>query len=295
MTARPAAIWGVSVAAPPAVAPAVADALEPFVDSVSVFAEDDGPDPSVMAVLSGYPAHAAIVRAVEAAARDAGVAAPRVEFDRLDAVDWLSRNRNDMSVIRCGRFLIHGAHHRPIRPRGRLLLEIDAGRAFGSGTHPSTEGCLRALQRLSRACSPRDVIDIGCGSGILAIAAARLWPRARVLALDSDPEAVETTRENAAINQVAPRISVRVSTGLPKAPPTRPADVIAANILARPLIALSGDAARWTRGRGRIVLSGVLHTQQASVLAAYRRRGFRPDRTIRIGDWSTLMLTRERY
>ena len=290
MTGSPAATWSIAVAAPGWAAAAFADALEPHVDSVSIFAGDM--DHTVTAIVSGLVDWAALVRAIETAARDRGTAVPRIGHERLDGIDWLGRNRSQFPKLRYGRFMIHGAHHRPVDRTGLLAIEIEAGRAFGSGTHASTEGCLRALDRLSWTVRPRSVIDVGCGSGILAVAAARLWPCARVLALDCDPAAVETARENAAINHVATRIAVRSADGL--AGIRTPADLVTANILAGPLIGLAADASRLVRDAGHIVLSGVLASQVREVVAAYRRHGFAPVRRIRIAEWCTLVLRRRR-
>ena len=291
MTGTPAAVWSITVDAPPgAAAQAFADTLEPHVDSVSVFAGDE--DGSVMAIVSGLVDWAVLVRSIETTAHRCAIPVPRITHERLDGIDWLGRNRSHFPKLRYGRFLVHGSHHRPIDRCGLLAIEIEAGRAFGSGTHASTEGCLRALDRLARSVRPGVIIDLGCGSGILAIAAVRLWPRARVLALDCDPAAVETTRGNAAINRAASRIVVRRATGFSGVRTT--ADLVTANILAEPLIALAPDAARRVRGAGHIVLSGVLASQARRVRATYRRHGFRQVRQILIGDWCTLVLRRTR-
>ena len=290
MTGAPAAVWSITVDAPGTAAQAFADTLEPHVDSVSVFAGEE--DRTVTAIVSGLVDWTVLVRAIETAAHERAIPVPRIIHERLDGIDWLGRNRSHFPKLRYGRFLVHGAHHRPIERCGLLAIEIEAGRAFGSGTHASTEGCLRALDRLARSVRPRCIIDLGCGSGILAIAAVRLWPRARVLALDCDPAAVETARSNAAINRAASRIVVRRATGFSGVRTT--ADLVTANILAEPLVALAPDAARRVRGAGHVVLSGVLASQALRVRAAYRRHGFRQVRQIVIGDWCTLVLRRTR-
>ncbi len=290
MTGAPAAIWSITVDVPGTAAQAFADALERHVDSVSVFAEDE--DRTVMAIVSGLVDWPVLVRAIETTAHHRAIPVPRIVHERLDGIDWLGRNRSHFPKLRYGRFLVHGAHHRPIDRFGQFAIEIEAGRAFGSGTHASTEGCLRALDRLARSVRPRRIIDVGCGSGILAIAAVRLWPRARVLAIDCDPAAVETARSNAAINRTASRTVVRRTTGFSGVRTS--ASLVTANILAEPLVALAPDAARRIRGAGHIVLSGVLASQARRVRAAYHRHGFRQVRQILIGDWCTLVLKRTR-
>ncbi len=291
MTGAPAAVWSIAVDAHGTAAQAFADALEPLVDSVSVFAGDE--DRTVMAIVSGLVDWAVLVRAIETTAHQHAIPVPRIVHERLDGIDWLGRNRSHFPKLRYGRFLVHGAHHRPIERCGLLAIEIEAGCAFGSGTHASTEGCLRSLDRLARSVRPRTVIDLGCGSGILAVAAVRLWPRARVLALDCDPAAVETARNNAAINRASSRIVVRRATGFSGAGTTT-VDLVTANILAEPLVTLAPDAARRVRSAGHIVLSGLLASQARMVRAAYRRHGFRQVGQVLIGDWCTLVLRRAR-
>ncbi len=291
-----AGLWRVSVAAPPALAPVFGAALEPLADSVSAFTVEGRPEPSVTALLARYPDHAAIVAAVEAAARAAGARTPDVAIEPLPEIDWLARNRESFPRLRHGRFLVHGSHNRPAARGGALAIEVDAGRAFGSGTHGSTEGCLRAMEGLSRSFRPRRVLDLGCGSGILSVAAALLWPRARVLAADIDPHAARTARGNAAVNGVARRVAAIRSDGYPGPPPApgRRFDLVVANILAGPLVAMAPEAGRRLRPGGRLLLSGLLAGQEREVLAAYLPRGFAAARHTRVGMWSTLSLVRGR-
>lgn len=175
---------------------------------------------------------------------------------------------------------------------GRITLRLDAGLAFGSGEHGSTRGCLRALEAVARGSRPRRVLDLGTGSGILAIAAAKLL-RVPVLGTDIDPWAVRVARQNARLNQVGPpRVATAQTPGwrgravLARAP----YDLVLANILARPLCAMARDLARHLAPGGRAILSGLLASQARQVLAAHRRQGLVLERVVREGGWATLVV-----
>ena len=293
--------WQVAFEVPAALAFSMGEALEPHVDSCATFEIEGSPDWAVTGIVQHFPDHAAIIGAIKAASEAARIRMPEVAIEQLPPIDWLARNRESFPSMRYGRFLIHGSHQRPVGPTNALTIEVDAGRAFGSGTHGTTEGCLRALDRLHRSTRPRRILDLGCGSGILAMAAARLWPGSSILAVDIDIEAVHTTRENIRLNQVTRQIRVARADGYPKRRGLvggrrgligGRCDLVTANILAGPLIKMAPDAARWIRPGGRIILSGLLNHQEREVLAAYRACGFVLMRRGRIHGWSTLDLRR---
>ena len=284
--------WQISMEVPGEHAFAFGEALEPLVDSSSTFEIEDGQIWAVTGIMQHFPDHATLIRAVKEAARAAGIEPPDVEISQLPDVDWLTKNRESFPTLVYGRFLIHGSHAKPARPTHALCMEVDAGRAFGSGTHGSTEGCLRALEGISRSTRPRRMFDLGCGSGILAMAAALLWRRISILAVDIDFQAVATTRENVKRNHVARQIRAARADGYPRRRHGMGGrcDLVTANILAGPLIAMATDAKRWLRPGGRIVLSGLLNHQEREVWAAYQARGFVLTRRFRVQGWSTLAL-----
>ena len=186
-------------------------------------------------------------------------------------------------------------------PWRRFTLSVDAGAAFGSGRHETTQGCLLALGWLARRRRVRVAFDIGTGSGILAVAAARLWP-ARVMAVDSDPMAVATARATVRRNALSRRVAVRVAVraaavqgaGFRVRGAARPgrADLIAANIRARPLAAMAAAFARHLRPGGVLVLSGLLAAEESLVLSAFRTIRLRLRHRVSMGAWVTLILTR---
>lgn len=213
--------------------------------------------------------------------------------------DWVSESQRYLSPVTAGRFFVHGRHDRARRRPFGHNLEIEAGRAFGTGKHATTEGCLVMIDRLAKARRFARPLDLGCGSGVLALAMAKTW-RVPVSASDIDPVAAATAAENARINRV-PVIAdpaagwglvPRAAAGLadPLLRENAPYDLIAANILAAPLIALTPALARALAPGGRLLLAGLLKTQEQALRAAYRRHRLHPIARHQIGGWPTLLL-----
>jgi len=222
-----------------------------------------------------------------------GVAATAAGGKILDLIempvaerDWLAENRRAFPPQRIGRFLIHGSHWRDKPPAGVIAVEIDAASAFGTGEHQSTRGCLLAFERLAKRRKFRRVRDIGTGSGILAIAAAKRLRR-KVMASDIDPVAVRVARHHVARNGAERWVRVACTTGAGR---SRNCDLVFANILARPLMLMARDVSRIIAPGGVAILAGLLQRQEAGVLAAYRaQRLFLAARVV-IDGWSTLVL-----
>lgn len=235
------------------------------------------------AELTAALALAAALTGVDAAPRRAAV----------PAEGWLARTRAAFPEQVIGRrFAIRGTHLSGAPLPGRVTLMLDAALAFGSGEHGSTRGCLLALERAARR-RPRRVLDLGTGTGILAMAAARLLHR-RVAAVDIDPWSVRVARQNAALNQLAPLVRVWRADGWRdrRVRGGGPYDLVLANILARPLCLMARDLAAQLAPGGTVILAGLLATQARQVLAAHRRRGLRLAAVIQEGAWATLLLRR---
>ena len=226
----------------------------------------------------------------------AGNAQPRIE--RLDDEDWVTLSQAGLEPIRAGRFFVHTPAHRGDVPPGAVALEVDAGRAFGTGHHETTTGCLLALDRLSEeGAAFGNILDLGTGTGLLAFAALKLWPSARVAASDIDPVSIEVTQENAAINAIAlgqgpGAIELAICPGLEheRLRARGPYDLIIANILAGPLIDLAPSVAAALQCGGRLMLAGLLDSQAENVAAAYRAQGLAENFSIVRGDWPTLVM-----
>jgi ribosomal protein L11 methyltransferase len=247
------------------------------------------------------PNEAALEQAVATAARTLDAAPPELVLAPIESRDWVAESQRQLRPIHAGRFFVHGSHARNAIPEGLIALEIDAGQAFGTGTHETTHGCLLALTNLARRFKPTKILDVGCGSGILALAAWHLW-RCPAFATDIDPIAIKVASENAALNGVpvsppAPdRNTLRLATGaglnIPLVRQNKPFDLILANILMKPLCALAPEITAALSPRGKIVLSGLLNSQAPAVLNAYRIRGLILEDKIVLGQWTTLVMTR---
>lgn len=228
--------------------------------------------------------------ALALAALTSGVEAP-LGRAATEAEGWLARSDASFPEQPVGRrFTVRGTHLRGPGPPGRIALTLDAGLAFGSGEHGSTRGCLVALELVSRR-RPRQVLDLGTGSGILAVAAARLLRRP-VLATDIEPWAVRVTAENAALNGVARLVRPVLADGWrsPRVRAGAPYDLVFANILARPLRRMARDLALHLAPGGSAILAGLLDWQASGVLTAHRRHGLRLERKLSEGPWTTLVL-----
>ena len=197
--------------------------------------------------------------------------------ETLPDVDWVQYSLDGLGLVEIGRFLLYGVHDEAkIAGSGRAYpIRIDANQAFGTGHHPTTFGCLTMLDRFAGA-PPSSVLDLGCGSGVLAIAASKLWDM-EVLGVDIDPTSVDIARENAALNGVADRVRVLEADGPDHTAvaSAAPFDFVFANILAGPLIEFAPGMARIVVPRGRVLLAGLMAEQEAAVAAAYEAAGFR--------------------
>jgi ribosomal protein L11 methyltransferase len=210
--------------------------------------------------------------------------------EKLPTRDWLAENQLAFPPMRVGRFFIYGSHYRGVVPAGTIGIEVDAATAFGTGEHPSTRACLMALEWLARRHRFHCPLDIGTGTGILSIAAAKLLRR-RVLASDIDLKAVDVARHNIERNGVTTLVQIRQAPGYRIRELRKSGyDLILSNILARPLAELACDLARVLAPGGRAVLSGLLRRQEPIVLAPHRGCGIVLERRLVIDGWSTLIL-----
>ena len=209
-------------------------------------------------------------------------------------VDWVAHVRRELTPVTAGRFFVYGSHDADKVPAGVEALCIEAAMAFGTGHHNTTKGCLEALDRLAvQGVEPRRIADIGCGTAVLAMAAARLWP-VTVLASDIDAVAVDTAAANVIANGLDGRVVCLEAAGFdhPMLDDNAPYDLVLANILKQPLIDLApGMAARVSPG-GHIILSGILTTQAAEVVRVYADAGFTLQNRDDLSEWSALTLTR---
>lgn len=218
-------------------------------------------------------------------------AAQAITFDTVEARDWVRASLEDLAPVPAGRFVVHGQHDRARVPPNKIGIEIEAALAFGTGHHGTTRGCLLLLDHVLKAYLPRRVLDLGTGTGVLAIAAAKAL-HDQVLASDIDPSSVRVARENARLNETGALITTVCATGFaaPQFAQKGPFDLVLANILANPLRQLATPMAQHLAPSAMVILSGLLTPQAAGVIAAYRARGLVPLRHLKIEGWSSLLL-----
>jgi ribosomal protein L11 methyltransferase len=237
------------------------------------------------------PDQAAIRELVALAAGDD--IAQHIAFDTVEAKDWVAASLEDLVPVPAGRFIVHGAHDRTRVAANKLGIEIEAALAFGTGHHGTTRGCLLLLDQVLRSHSPRRVLDLGSGTGVLAIAVAKVLRR-RVLASDIDPVSVAVARDNARLNGVGNLVEAICATGFSAAQfaARKPFDLVLANILANPLKQMATPMARHLAPSALVILSGLLPHQAQGVIASYRARGLILRRQLKIDGWSSLLLQR---
>ena len=278
-------LWKASVALNKAQAADVAAALELDGSAQAVLiAEEPFTDNAVVEALYDTAPDAAYLTRI--AGMDITVAP-------LPDQDWIKLSQEGLPPVRAGRFFVYGAHDAGMVPHGVIPMKIEAGLAFGTGHHETTALCLGVLSELDNKRSFRNVLDLGCGTGLLAIGAAKLWKRP-VLASDIDPVAVEVTRDNARANGVGPLVRAITADGLtnPVLANGAPYDLLIANILAGPLTQLAPSILKALAPGAMLLLSGLLRNQEALVTSFYRDLRFIGRR--RAGPWSALVLEKPR-
>ncbi|WP_445502962.1 50S ribosomal protein L11 methyltransferase [Microvirga sp. G4-2] len=268
----------------------IGEIFDPAETAVAAFETvEDGPW-----LLEAYFAH----EPNEAAIRDlvrpiVGEEADKGVFLPLEQKDWVKTSLEGLKPVRAGRILVHGSHDRDQRRSNDLAIEIEAGLAFGTGHHGTTLGCLKAFVDELKIRTPRHVLDVGTGTGILAFAAAKILKRP-VIAGDIDPEAVRVAKENARLNGIGPWMKLYVGPGTRNAEANRPGhfDLVFANILAKPLRMLAPSLARVASNDGTLILSGLLANDVPGVLSSYAHQGWYLQRRYDLEGWAALVLKR---
>ena len=220
-----------------------------------------------------------------------GVNENKIEIEILPDIDWVSHSLEGLNPVRAGRFFVHGSHDRDKVKPGDLAIEIDAGQAFGTGHHGTTVGCLELIADVMEHEKPQNALDLGTGSGILAIGIALIKP-IKILATDIDPIAIKVAKENFALNGVAKTITAITATGLDdeEIKKRSPFDLIVANILANPLIELAPQMVPALKKGGSIVLSGILEEQHDRVVKAFEAEGAKYIKTLHHEGWVAIHL-----
>jgi ribosomal protein L11 methyltransferase len=298
--------WKVSLPCTKAEAEALKDDISPLAwldfPPVLMTSEADGARPDewrLDAYFDDEPTAEMLERLTGLAPSSAGT---RPTVERVEDRDWVTLSQQGLEPIRAGRFFVHTPAHRDSAPADSIALEIDAGRAFGTGQHETTTGCLVALGAMKAGgAAVANLVDLGTGTGLLAFAALKLWPAARAAASDNDPVAIEVSEENSAINQVRlgrarGQLELLVAEGMDhvRLRARAPFDLVIANILAGSLIELAPSVAAAIAPGGRLILAGLLGHQAPAVAAAYRRQGMMLTGRVERGEWPTLVMRKRR-
>jgi len=276
-----------------ALAAALQDLFDPGPSALTLFEHQASATEPHIWRIEAYYDEMPDAAALTATLRDIlGVTIPEAQVASVPALNWVALSQAALPPVVAGRFTIHGSHDTARVPRGPFSILIDAGEAFGTAHHATTYGCLLAIDKLTRSGRFENVLDLGCGSGVLAIAIARTNPQARIIATDLDEQSVKVAAENMQLNGVGHRITALCANGLDAAELRRasPFDLIIANILAGPLVELSGAVSRALAAGGVLLLSGLLTHQAPAVIAAYGAKGLSLASHARINGWSTLVL-----
>jgi ribosomal protein L11 methyltransferase len=264
---------------------------ESFFDGEAAIAAHEQPDGrwDITLHFAQAPDQASIRELVAIAA--GGEVAREIKFDTVEARDWVKATLEELVPVRAGRFMVHGHHDRSKVAPNKLGLEIEAALAFGTGHHGTTRGCLLLLDSVLKAYRPRRVLDLGTGTGVLAIAAAKAL-HGGVLASDIDPLSVGVARDNARLNGAGNWVQAIHASGFsaPQFGKHRPFDLVLANILANPLRQMATPMARHLAPSALVILSGLLPYQANGVIAAYRARGLILLRHLKIEGWSSLLM-----
>ena len=289
MTIDSVTTWQISIDVPIHSLGFMQNALEPVVNALSV--KINTKDCLIRAYTQKRPEHEKILSAVTRAAAEANIQTPYVEIRVLPPTDWVTQSIRHLNPVKIGRFLIRGSHTKRCENPSVIELIINAGNAFGTGHHATTQGCLLAISKLASRRGIRNALDLGCGAGTLAFAIAKLW-KIRTVAIDIDKNAIQTTKENALTNGIQSLVCCKVCDGL-NSPVVRthgPYDLLVANILFRPLIKLARTITDNLSGGGTVILSGILDQQASALVTTYRNHGVTLSDRFSIDGWATLMM-----
>lgn len=285
--------WRVRLACKPAEVDSYSIAMEELFPSITSFEVEE----DVLWHIDGFseeePDHQVVVNAIQVTAGLMEAVPPEMTAEELPHKDWVTENLQAFPPLHIGRFYIYGSHIKEKVPAGKLGLQVSAAGAFGSGEHSTTAGCLTAIDWLAKKKNFHHPLDMGCGTGILGMAAARVWG-AKTIGVDIDERAVRIANENARLNGLANLFKAIVGNGYKDRRIKRRSkyDLIIANILARPLCSMAKDLRRHLAPKGWIILSGLLCKDANRVIEAHQRVGLKLVRCITIDGWATLLMKR---
>ncbi len=287
-------LWMISISTTKVLTDTFVEYLERSALAVSILTQPRQEGSQIEAFYDHEPGLTTLHSSLSILAIMKGAKPPKIFIQKLDNQNWLKKVAADFPPIRIARWTVHGAAHRRAVPQRRFALQIDATNAFGTGEHPTTRGCLEMLDwLLKRVEPPLRMLDMGCGSGILAMAYAQVC-RGRATAVDLDTDSIQIAKNNVRLNGLQNHVSVGRSYGYSSLLVQRnaPYDIIMANIFARPLSEMAKDLKDNLRPGGLAILSGLLNQQANMVLAAHRLKGLYLVKHLKLNGWSVLALKR---
>ena len=286
-------MWQISFFVPKKAADILEQSIEPFVEAISIKRHLN--NWLVRAYTTAEPKPQFLETIVSEAATLANISCPNLTIELTPNINWVAQSLKGLNPIFVGRFVVYGSYNNKPKNQKLIPIQVDAGEAFGTGHHASTAGCLLALSAMKKPFIQSRMLDLGCGAGILAIAAAKLWKISPV-ASDIDPTAVRVAIENSRKNKVHRSVKCIASNGFEsiKLKQMGPFDIIVANILSEPLRRLAKPMRAHSKPGATIILSGLLDQQSRQVLSAYRNLGFKLQSSYSLDGWSTLVLTRKK-
>jgi ribosomal protein L11 methyltransferase len=293
----PIPLWRVSFNAPNAHHEIFEDLLEPYCLTLSTFEDEKSNEWKIEGLIPAEPDIIDIQKKLEYFAQKYNVSTPKPTFDLVPSKNWLAENLIDFPPIKIGRYYVYGSHIQPTAVGGMTRLELNSGSAFGSGEHATTEGCLLAMEYLAHQFDFKKILDMGCGSGILTMAAVKTW-RKPAIASDIDDEAIRVTRENAKKNGLKGLIRTTCGMGYSSklVRNNGPYDLILCNILANPLVQMASDLSHHLDNNPNhskfVILSGLLERDGNRVIAAHQAQGLHLYKKIKINGWVVLVMTR---
>lgn len=282
-------IWRISLEIADQHVDAFEQVLEPLVESLMWTVDEPRGVQRIEGFTTTAPAPEIVNAALKAMSDALGLDALEANIEELTPRDWVAENLKNFPPIHAGRFFIYASHVEERPQPGCIPLRIDPGAAFGTGTHATTSGCLQAIEDLGKCHAFVNPLDVGTGSGILAIAMAKLW-KIPVMGTDIDPTAVRVARENAVLNRVQNVLNFRTGAGFAPVSDQIRHDLIVANILARPLTAMASDLVRRLTPGGYVILSGLIVRDERFVLSSYLAQGLKLERRYTREGWRTLVL-----
>ncbi len=284
--------WRVSLSVEKTNLPIYEDALAHLAVAVSSFGEDDELEWRLSAVFDEEPNLASLEAGLALVAAGHDLTPPTLTLEEVAGQDWVANSLQSFQPVEAGRFFIYGSHFEGDIPTSKIGLRVNAATAFGSGEHETTNGCLQAIDFLAQK-NLTQPLDMGCGSGILAMAMAKTWGK-HVVACDIDGESVRVAKDNAALNGIARLVSAYHGNGYFTGAVVKsaPYDLIVANILLRPLCAMAKSLSKYLDRGGYVILSGFLQEDTNRIISVHRQFGLKLVTTFPVGEWQTVVLRR---